>query len=150
MFATLTELQDRLEWDLDSGEQKVAAFALESLSDDARTFGREDWPEAPAAPRQVRNIVLKAAARYMRNPDGYITSRAGDETVTFTDRGHGSGSPEFTRDEIRQIQRLAGQRGLVSVLIVHGSDKTTEREGLVPVDYGGKKFPLYSSDESPW
>jgi len=38
----------------------------------------------------VRTLVLRCAARYMRNPDGYVTSRAGDETLTWSDIGASS------------------------------------------------------------
>ncbi|MFE7553213.1 hypothetical protein ACFU6J_35050, partial [Streptomyces gardneri] len=52
----------------------------------------------------------------MRNPNGYTQSRAGDETLAWSDaHGRGAGSVYFTREEIRFLEELAGRkRGIVS------------------------------------
>ncbi|WP_234373371.1 hypothetical protein [Streptomyces sp. H-KF8] len=50
--------------------------ALDDASDLAATYGR-DWPE-DTAPRLVNTLATKSAARYLRNPNGYTQSRAGD------------------------------------------------------------------------
>lgn len=88
---------------------RIATGALEDASDLAATYGRE-WGE-DTAPRFVRTLVLKSAVRYVRNPNGYTQSRAGDETLAWSDaHGRDSGSVYFTRDEIRLLEELAGHK----------------------------------------
>jgi hypothetical protein len=115
-LASVEEVQARLDWTLDDGERQVADGAITDLSDDARFYGSNSWTEANC-PRQVKNLVVRAAARFMRNPDGYVTSRAGDETVAWTDRKEDAGVATFTRQEQDQLAELAGntRTGLTSV-----------------------------------
>lgn len=161
-FATLIELKGRLEWTLDADEERAATGALEDLSNWARHYGR-NW-EADAAPLLVKTLVLGAAARFMRNPDNFTTSRDGDETVSWTDRGAQAAAQPFVESEIIALkalvrpvvfgsvgmtawgpQRLRGADGLTPVA---GESPFTE-DGLVPVEGGGDPFPLFSNDE-PW
>ncbi|MCY0921668.1 MULTISPECIES: hypothetical protein [Streptomyces] len=149
-YATLDELKGRLDWELDEDELRIGASALEDASDLAAEYGR-DWATA-TAPRLVKTLVLKAAARYVRNPHGYTQSRAGDETLAWGDVGRDAGSVYFTREETRLLAELAGRRpGLTSAPIIAWG--TTPRPGgasTVPVDYGGDPFPLYGDAVSPW
>jgi hypothetical protein len=151
-YATLDELKGRLDWDLDPDELRIAAGALEDASDMAATYGRE-WPEE-SAPRLVRTLVLKSAARYLRNPNGYTQSRAGDETLAWSDaHGRDAGTVYFTREEIRLLEELAGRkRGISSVAVSSWGTKLPHRDagGHVPVDYGGDTFPLFGDAVSPW
>ncbi|WP_432482591.1 hypothetical protein [Kineococcus esterisolvens] len=150
-FATLDDLQGRLEWDLDPGEQAIARDALEALSEDARFYARRDWPTRAAAPRQVFTLVIRAAARFMRNPDGYTQSRAGDETLAWTDRGENAGSPVFTKSEIAMLHQLGGGSRLQTAEVTAWrSQQRPVAAGLVPVDYGGDGFPMFSREDSPW
>lgn len=117
-LATLPDLQARLDWDLDAGEQGVAIGALEDLSDDARFYGSSRWTST-AVPRQVRSLVLRAAARFMRNPDGYVQSRAGDESVGWPDLGAEAGTATFNKREQKMLAALAGRgASLVSVSVI--------------------------------
>ncbi|NWF28245.1 hypothetical protein HW130_18555 [Streptomyces sp. PKU-EA00015] len=151
-YADLDELKGRLDWDLDPDELRIAAGALEDASDLAATYGRE-WPEE-TVPRLVRTLVLKAAARYLRNPNGYTQSRAGDETLAWSDaHGRDAGSVYFTRDEIRLLEDLAGRkRGIYSAAVSAWGTKLPARDaaGYVPVDYNGDPFPLFGDEVSPW
>ncbi|MFI9228985.1 hypothetical protein [Streptomyces rimosus] len=150
-YATLDELKGRLDWDLDDDELRIAVTALDDASELSAMYGR-DWPEA-TAPRLVKTFVLKAAARYMRNPNGYTQSRAGDETLAWSDaHGRDAGSVYFTREEIRLLEELAGRKpGLASAPISAWGTKAHPRiEGLVPVDYGGAPFPMFADDRGPW
>lgn len=149
-YATLDELKGRLDWDLDPDELRIAAGALEDASDLAATYGR-DWPE-DTTPRLVKTLVLKSAARYMRNPNGYTQSRAGDETLAWSDaHGRDAGSVYFTREEIRLLEELAGRKpGISSVVVSAWGTSCRRRKGLVPVDYGGDRFPLFGDEVSPW
>lgn len=151
-FATLEELQNRLDWTMDDGEERVAESALEDASEMARAYGR-DWEDAAVAPRLIRTLVLKACARYMKNYQGYTQSRAGDEQVTWSDRaGEDMGTVYFTRDEIKLIEGLAGRRtSLISVPITAWNARYGIDNGTRPVDYAedGKYFPMYQFGGEP-
>ncbi|MEU8327314.1 hypothetical protein [Micromonospora sp. NPDC048839] len=152
-YATLDELKARLDWALDEDEERVATSALEDASDLARGYGR-DWP-SETVPRLVRTLVLKAAARHVKNPGGYTQSRAGDETLAWNDSaGHDAGSVYFTRDEQALIKGLAGKAARVwSVPITawggrrNGPQRDTT--GYVPVEGSSEPLPYFAGDE-PW
>ncbi|MFF3017111.1 hypothetical protein [Streptomyces sp. NPDC057939] len=149
-YATLDELKGRLDWELDEDELRIGASALEDASDLAAEYGR-DWA-ATSAPRLVKTLVLKAAARYVRNPHGYTQSRAGDETLAWGDIGRDAGSVYFTREETRLLAELAGRRPCLTTapIIAWGTTRRPGRAATVPVDYGGDPFPLYGDPVSPW
>ncbi|MEU2111522.1 hypothetical protein [Streptomyces sp. NPDC019507] len=150
-YATLDELKGRLDWSLDAEELRIASAALDDASDLAATYGRE-WPE-DTAPRLVKTLVLKSAARYLRNPNGYVQSRAGDETLQWSDIGRDAGTVYFTREEIRLLEELAGRkRGIASVAVSAWNTKpqAADAGGYVPVDYAGDPFPLFGDAVSPW
>ena len=162
-FATLAELMGRLEWTLDANEEGTATGALEDLSNWARHYGR-NW-DATAAPRLVKTLVLSAAVRYMRNPDGYTTSRAGDETVGWAEHGSQTGNANFLDHEIAALKALARPNATfgTGILTAYGPQRLYGPDGLppvagrryfnpdgtVPVEGGGDPFHLYS-DETPW
>ncbi|MER7111208.1 hypothetical protein [Streptomyces sp. NPDC000229] len=151
-YATLDELKGRLDWELDADEERIASGALVDASELAASYGRE-WPEA-TAPRLVKTLVLKSTARYMRNPNGYTQSRAGDETLAWSDaHGRDAGTVYFTRGEIRLLEDLAGRkRGIYSAAVSAWGTKLPQRDaaGHVPVDYNGDPFPFFSDGVSPW
>jgi len=142
-IATVEELQARLDWVLDSGEQGVAAGALDDLSDDARYYGSASW-SSTTAPRQVKSLVLRAAARYMRNPDGYVTSRAGDETLAWSDLGEDAGTAHFTSTEQKMLAKLAGRsKSIVSVnTVAYGPTRSSGPRYINPY------VPLDRSDDT--
>lgn len=149
-FATLEELQNRLDWELDENEERVAEAALEDASILACGIGIE-WTDLNV-PRLVKMLVLKACARYLRNPQGYTTSRAGDETVTWADKaGEDMGTVYFTHDEKRLIEGLAGKRnGFMSAPIAVWKTKATVDNGWRPIVGGGKDFPMMQMGGGPW
>lgn len=110
-FALLDDLKARLDWTLSTAEESMGTEALADLSDAARFYGR-DWPEPTKAPRMVRTIVLQAAVSYMRNPDAYTQSRAGDETLGWTDLGDGNNFAKFNSEQIATIRELAGKTAM--------------------------------------
>lgn len=139
-FATLQELQDRLDWDLSESEKRDAEGALEDASEYARSFGKASWTDAENAPRLVRTLVLTAVKRYIKNPDGYTQSRAGDETVAWNDIGDKAGAPYYTQDEIKMLRGLAGNvSGFFSAPLVAHDPRKARRSTVVyvPVDYTG-------------
>lgn len=148
-LVTIEELADRLSFVMDDDDEREAEGALTDLSDDARFYGSDAWSTPEAAPQMVKNLILRAAVRHMKNYEGYTQSRAGDETVMWTDRGHESGSAYFTEREKTQLAKMANRNTLFSVPVQAWGTKLPP-EGYVPVDGGGKSFPLFSSDTSPW
>lgn len=157
-LATVEELQARLDWVLDAGEQGVAQGALDDLSDDARYYGIESW-NSDTAPRQAKSLVLRAAARYMRNPDGYTQSRAGDETLAWADQGERAGTAGFTLIEQKMLTNISGRStsGLhVVPLVAWGTSDTREGPGYIrPVagSYGAatpRPFPFFESPDTYW
>lgn len=148
-LATLDELTARLDWTLDDDEVRAAPGYLEEASDLARAYGRS-WPTAASAPRLVRNTVLAAVRRFMRNPEGYTQSRAGDETLAWTDLGDEAGSIYFTEREIKLISGFASKAGLSTAGVTAWGPQKRREVGFVPVDYAGDPFPMFASEDDPW
>src|SRR4051794_40804003 len=96
-FAEVDDVQRRLDFTLDELEAESVLAALEDLSDEARFIAERDWEVVSTVPNLVRNTVVKAVARWAKNMNGYVQSRAGDETVVWSDLGPEAGAPEFTR-----------------------------------------------------
>ncbi|ANT41112.1 head-tail adaptor Ad1 [Streptomyces phage Nanodon] len=143
-YATLDELKGRLDWTLDADEERIAAGALEDASDLAAHYGRS-WADG-TAPRLVRTLVLKASARYMRNPGGYTQSRAGDETLGWNDSaGENAGTVYFTDEEQKLLASLGGKSpGIYSVEVSAWNSHITPGTGYVPVDNGGSDYPFFA------
>ncbi|WP_329793878.1 hypothetical protein V1227_18910 [Lentzea sp. DG1S-22] len=148
-FATLEQLKARLDWTLDEDEERLGAAALDDLSGWARYYGRP-WPDPLTAPQLVRTMVLGAAVRYMRNPEGYVTSRAGDETLTWSELGDRAGSAHFNSDELRALTSMSGKTSLLTAPVTAWNSRPKPVAGYVPVTGGGKPFPMFSDPESPW
>jgi hypothetical protein len=154
VFASLADLRARMERALVDDEEQSASSALEDASDMARAYGR-DW-DTTTAPRLVRTLVLRAVVRYMRNPDGYTQSRAGDESVSWSDAaGENAGTVYFTADEIDLLKGLAGKKPTISSVpvLAWGPQRMNHRDtvsaGYVPVPQG-EPFPLFADPEGPW
>ncbi|AVE00393.1 head-to-tail adaptor [Streptomyces phage OzzyJ] len=143
-YATLDELKGRLDWTLDPDEERIAAGALEDASDLAAHYGRS-WAD-DAAPRLVRTLVLKASARYMRNPGGYTQSRAGDETLGWSDAaGENAGTVYFTDEEQKLLASLGGKSpGIYTVEVTAWNSRIRPSTGYVPVDNGGSDYPFFA------
>lgn len=158
-LATLDELKARLDWELDADEERIATSALEDASEEARFYGAATWTDA-IHPPYAKTLVLRACKRYMDNPSGYTQSRAGDETLLWSDTGSDMGTVHFTEAEKLQLARLAGKsNGLVSVPTTawntdlcrprRAGERAYPRAGYVPSNLGSP-FPLFSDPESPW
>lgn len=147
-FATVEELQGRLDFQMSEGEQGVAGAALEDLTFDANAEAEKDWTAATVPPA-VKSIVLRAAARYMRNFEGLIQSRAGDETLVWSDRGEMAGVAHFTEDEKLQLRKIGKVRKATFGSIRHYSwGYKQPRDGFVP--NGGKAFPFFAAEDDGW
>ena len=146
LLATTEDLLARLDWELDATELRIATAALEDLSDMARHYGVSSWTSV-TAPRAVRTLVLRAAQRFMRNPDGYIQSRAGDEIVGWAPNKSNVGAPAFTDAELEELKDL-GKRigGLMTVRTYVYSNTQVDPTacGHVPVHYHGQDFRFFA------
>lgn len=106
-LADLAALEDRLGEGTLSGNDQVRAQAL---LDDASVLvrdvaGQPDWTAGDAPARAVQ-IVLAAAQRAYRNPDGLITERIGDASWGYH---HGAAPGVYlTKDEVGALRGLAG------------------------------------------
>ncbi len=145
-FAVIGDLTARLDWTLDEDEMRAAEGALEDASNYARMYGKA-WEDGMSAPFMVKTIVLTVCVRYMKNLGGYTQSRAGDETLGFTDLGENAGAIYFTEQEQKLLAALAGKHGgIVSVPIFAWGTKLSPTTGYVPVsgEPGEKPFPYFA------
>lgn len=151
-LATVEELKARCDWSFDADEERAAPGYLEEASDLVRSYGRDSW-EPMTAPRMARNVVISSVRRFMRNPEGFIQSRAGDETLQWADIGHDAASIYLTPAEIKLLRGLAGGGGLRTAQVTAwGNHRRRPEVGNVPVSgYPGEKpFPYYNDPESHW
>ena len=152
-FATLTELIARCDWTFDNDETRAAPGYLEEASDLARSYGRMSWTPL-TAPRLVKSMVISAVRRYMRNPEGYTQSRAGDEHLAFADLGHDAATIYFTPAEQKLLKGMAGTNSSIRSAGVQAWGPHTRgiqdgRTVQVPVSGwpGEQPFPMESE---PW
>lgn len=154
-LATPADLVPKLPFVMDEGEEREALRALEELSDDARHYGSSKWVDAASTPRPVITLVIKAAARHMKNYEGYITSRAGDESVTFSDRGEAMGDAQFTAEERKRLAEHAGRfdTKLHTAGMWAYERKPRPRRDIdcyVPIEGSSEMFPYFADPVEPW
>ena len=146
LLANVDDLVARLDWELSPDERRIAEHAIEDLSDEARFLGSSAWT-ATSAPRIVRTTILKAAQRFMRNPDGYVQSRAGDEVVGWAALKREVGAPEFSpeeKDRLKDAAKRSATINYVQSYVYNNSEISPPRDIHVPVNYGGRDFPFLS------
>lgn len=149
-LASLDDLKLRLDWELDVDEERVATAALEDLSNEARFYGSSAWSSPAVAPPFVRTLILKAASRYMKNVEGYIQSRAGDETVQWAEIPGGMGTASFTDVESRKLASIARPSALInSNTYVYSNRKAAPgiNQYMVPAFGGGQWFPFLADED---
>lgn len=152
-LVTIEELRARVPFVMDEDEEREASGALDDLSDDARMYGKSSWLTATGTPRQVKNLILRAAVRHMKNHEGFTQSRAGDETLAWTDRGEDAGSAYFTDREIKALRTLAGGSTLHSAnTTAYGPMRTREAHTVpvAPQPFTEKPFPYFADGTEPW
>ena len=154
VLATTDELADRLPFTMDPDELREAEGALIDLSDEARHYGSSRWLTVETTPESVVNLVLRAATRHMKNYEGYTNSRAGDESVSFTDRGVSAGSAHFTPDEQARLGELGGYRRTnfysVNTYAYNSGKGKQATDGFVPGAGSSEPIPYYRSAMEPW
>ncbi|MEO6081566.1 MAG: hypothetical protein ABIQ18_00470 [Umezawaea sp.] len=143
-LATLADLEARTQRALlGTPEQGRAAASLL----DASALVRAELPPAlltPAAPPVVVTIVCQAAARALRNPEGYTSEtigqygyRYGDATVTGV---------YLTTDERAVLRRIARRSGLRSTRTPYTAGGHVSAPDTVPVLYAGGQL----GEPMPW
>lgn len=153
MLVALPDLEARLPFVLDEDETREATGALEDLSFDAQAIGSALWTDELNTPTAVKNLILRAAARHMKNYEGYTMSRAGDETVQWQDQDT-PGTATFTEDEKQMLRTMGGNRKFIGgvTIVAHGS--AMRKIGKVPVDYAPNHsqsdFPMFADESEPW
>lgn len=153
-FATATDVQSRLDFTLSALEATAVDNALSDLSDEARFIAGREWADVANLPNQVRNTVIKAVARWARNMNGYVMSRAGDETLQWSDVGDAAGSAEFTGKEIKLIKAVGDGRiggdffGSVETYAYIAPRPYADE--YVPVDGGGTKMFPFNQPGGGW
>lgn len=150
MLVTTTELAARLPFVMDEDEEREAEGALTDLSFEAQAVGSANWTDPSNTPQAVLNLILRAAARHMKNYEGYTVSRAGDETVQWDAQGEGAGSARFTKDERQMLKQMGGRLPFIGGVSVYAySNKPASSVGYVPV-VNGSPFPMYADGAEPW
>lgn len=148
-LVSVDEVKARLEFELSDKQVQIATKALEDLSAEAAHYGSAStggvstWTSESTTPPFVRTLILKAAVRYMKNPDGYVLSRAGDESVQWSDRKNVMGDASFTEDEKKLLKDMGGRGGLHVMTTYVWSGRSRSSDVLyVPTRPGGAVFPL--------
>lgn len=151
-LATVDDVAARIEEDITPALEKLIVSALEEASDLARYYGKE-WESEEDAPPTVRRIVAAAAARWVRNPDGFSQNRAGDESLSWHEVKYDPGTIYLTDLEVERIQRLVTPvklPGFGSIQMqawggTPASDEIRVPWGNINPDF--ETFPLYSTDD---
>lgn len=157
----LDELSPRLPFTLSDEEKREAQGALDDLSFDALSYGSPTWSPA-SVPQAVKNLILRAAARHLKNYEGYTASRAGDEQVTWAEQDS-PGQATFSDEEKSMLRTMGGRTPFIGGVgqVAWGSGRVG-RVGKVPVSYAPNyvapyapgfrpsDFPLFADDEEPW
>ena len=148
-FADLTDVEDLLDFELDEQAQRACVAKLQQASSMARHYARplgERWPES-RCPAIVKTIVINVVERYMRNPDNYTQSRAGDETLAW-EGSDGKGSFHFT-DEEKEILADVGRAssGLYSVQTYQHNATQNPGDAWIPTS-SGSFFPMFAGQDA--
>lgn len=150
MLVVIDDLAARLPFVMDDDESREATGALTDLSFEAQAIGSANWTTPENTPQAVKNLILRAAARHMKNYEGYTVSRAGDETVQWADQGEGAGSATFTKDERQMLKQMGGRLPFIGgVPVVAWGSANRSTTGYVPV-VNGSPFPMYADGAEPW
>jgi len=150
MLVTLVELSARLSFILSADEEREAEGALADLSFDAQAIGSPKWIDPNQTPQAVKNLIVRAAARHMKNYEGYTVSRAGDETVQWAESDN-PGQATFNDDEKRMLRAMGGRTPFIGGVgtYAHTNQPARYGTGYVPV-VNGSPFPMYADGAEPW
>jgi hypothetical protein len=141
-LASVADLEARLGREFTQGEVRRALALLDDASALARDVAGRTWtdPETGAlslVPGSVRWVVLRAAERAIRNPDGFSSESAGDYSYQRTGVEPGV---YLTEGEEKAIRRALGKTGLWTQPVTRGDAHlhTVWAED----QFGAELFPL--------
>lgn len=154
MLVGINDLTARLPFVMDEDETREANGALTDLSFDAQSIGSAGWTTPENTPQAVKNLIVRAAARHMKNYEGYTVSRAGDETVQWQEHDV-AGQATFTKDEKQMLKQMGGRLPFIGGVGVYAyGQKPVAQVGWTPVDYAlderRSDFPMWADAEGLW
>src|SRR5690606_24446649 len=139
-LVTLEELEAKLGQTLDDEEKRDAEGALEEASMLVRHYGAP-WPDPAKAPQVAKTLVIRSVKRYLKNPEGYTQSRAGDESVAWDGLGDRAMAPYLTKAERQMAASAAGRGGVTSAPIQPWGELRECQDIIVP-STDGRPFPF--------
>lgn len=142
-LVSFEDASSRLNYRLSEIEQKVLAGAITDASDLARAYGAPAWT-AQTVPFGVKAIIYNALRRFMANIDGVLLSRAGDETLQWSDLRARTGTVFFDAEDQARLREAAGtSRRVWSVdSFAYDASRARPDSNMVPVANGGSPFPF--------
>lgn len=146
-LASVDDLKSRLAFDLTPEEEREALGALTDLSDEARAHGRASWLTPDTTPQSVKNLILRAASRHMKNYEGFVMSRAGDEYLQWSDLKEKAGAAYFTDAEVTALKRMSGQSRLHSVGLFAWTQRESVEEDILVRTESGSTIPFWAADD---
>jgi hypothetical protein len=141
-LATVPELEARLGRELEATELERANALLDDASALVRDVAGRTWidpdtGQLDAVPGSIRWVVLRAAERAMRNPQGFSSESAGDYSYQRTGVEPGV---YLTEGEERAIRRALGKTGLWTQPVTRGDAHLHTVWG--EDQFGAELFPL--------
>lgn len=136
-LATIEQLQARMRTTFTGADEAFAQAALADASALVRLYGLP-WPDPATAPEVAVGIVLAAAERRVRNPEGYRMELEGSYSYQLP--ASAPTGVALSPSEIDLLRELAGRGGLVSVEVCRP----------VRVDDTWYAPVLGSSERIPW
>ncbi len=116
-LATVEQLVARLGYPLTGPDLIMAEAALADASAVVRAHGLS-WPDPDRAPDVVRSVVLAAAERRVRNPEGYRMEMQGSYSYQLP--ASTPAGVELTTGEARMVRGAAGLGGGVFAVPIAG------------------------------
>ncbi|GAB7185926.1 hypothetical protein ATKI12_5757 [Kitasatospora sp. Ki12] len=116
-LASVDQLTARLGYPLTGPDLTMAEAALADASAVVRAHGLA-WPDPARVPDVVRSVVLAAAERRVRNPEGYRMEQQGSYSYQLP-----ASTPlgvDLTTSEVRLIRGAAGVAGGVYSVPIAG------------------------------
>lgn len=138
-LADLYGLEDRFGRELAAGERARALAALDDASALVRQEGAQDWVDdggVPNPPGAVAAVVLAAALRTFRNPEGLSSETIDDYTYR---RAGVEPGVYLTDTEKAIVRRYRPTSGLWTLRTTRGDQVHGTVYGTVP---GGEPLPL--------
>lgn len=141
-LCTVEDVVERIEDEPSERLLEMVKHAILYASDEARFLGNPRWTIGNV-PHPVSRIVASAVARWATNPDGLVQSRAGDETLAWSDSGEDAGSVRFTQREIDRIGKFAVRgKGFGTIRFQADTLASCVHDGVIYVPAGVKADPF--------